>query len=190
MKYAILALVACLAWAVSGATMPADTVTGTQPAETKVSLITIYPGSEVYELYGHTELRVRTAESDMFYNYGLFDFTAPGFTARFIAGETDYLCGAIPPDLALSGYAGRKVVEQELALTPKEAAAIRDYSMPLIDEGILYIADAFHHEQTLLLRINRLVILVMKDGFIRTNTHVQVAILSRLTKELHMTTMQ
>lgn len=127
MKYAILALVACLAWAVSGATMPADTVTGTQPAETKVSLITIYPGSEVYELYGHTELRVRTAESDMFYNYGLFDFTAPGFTARFIAGETDYLCGAIPPDLALSGYAGRKVVEQELALTPKEAAAIRDY---------------------------------------------------------------
>ena len=64
------------------------------------------------------------------------------------------------------------------------------HAMPLIDEGILYIADAFHHEQTLLLRINRLVILVMKDGFIRTNTHVQVAILSRLTKELHMTTMQ
>ena len=127
LKYMILMVVMCMAWAVGGATPPAGTEPTDTPIETKVSLITIYPGSEVYELYGHTELRVRNGDSDMFYNYGLFDFFVPGFAMHFIAGETDYLCGAIPPDLALSGYAGRKVVEQELALTPKEAAAIRDY---------------------------------------------------------------
>ncbi len=126
MKYAMAVMAVCMAWAVSGA-MPATDSVSPAPGEIKVSLITIYPGSEVYELYGHTELRVRDGVNDVFYNYGLFDFFAPGFAMHFVAGQTDYLCGAIPPDLALSGYAGRKVVEQELALTSKEAAYVRDY---------------------------------------------------------------
>lgn len=127
LKYVMMVGVMCMAWAVGSATPPAGTEPADTPIETKVSLITIYPGSEVYELYGHTELRVRNGQSDMFYNYGLFDFFVPGFAMHFIAGQTDYMCGAFPPDLALSGYAGRKVVEQELALTPQEAANVRDY---------------------------------------------------------------
>lgn len=126
LKYVMMVAVMCVAWAVGSATPATDSVPQA-PSETKVSLITIYPGSEVYELYGHTELRVRNGDSDMFYNYGLFDFFVPGFAMHFIAGQTDYMCGAFPPDLALSGYAGRKVVEQELALTPQEAANVRDY---------------------------------------------------------------
>lgn len=127
LKYVMMVGVMCMAWAVGSATPPAGTEPADTPIETKVSLITIYPGSEVYELYGHTELRVRNGDSDMFYNYGLFDFFVPGFAMHFIAGQTDYVCGAFPYDLALSGYAGRKVVEQELALTPQEAANVRDY---------------------------------------------------------------
>ena len=60
----------------------------------RVSLVTLYPGSEVYEVYGHTELRVQDSYGDFFFNYGLFDFNSPGFVYRFVKGETDYLCGA------------------------------------------------------------------------------------------------
>lgn len=92
----------------------------------RVSLVTMYPGSEVYELYGHTELRVVDEHGDYFFNYGLFDFNTPGFVYRFVKGETDYLCGAIPASYALRGYEGRRVVEQELNLTPAQALRVRD----------------------------------------------------------------
>ena len=37
-----------------------------------VSLITCYPGPEIYKLYGHTALRVRYGERDVMFNYGVF----------------------------------------------------------------------------------------------------------------------
>lgn len=92
----------------------------------RVSLVTVYPGSEIYEAYGHTELRVVDERGDYFYNYGLFDFNAPGFTYRFVKGETDYLCGAISQVYAMEGYQGRRVVEQILNLTPAQARVVRD----------------------------------------------------------------
>lgn len=97
-----------------------------QPDSVCVSLVTIYPGSEIYELYGHTELRVTDEHGDYFFNYGLFDFNAPGFVYRFVKGETDYLCGAIPAAYALQGYDGRRVVEQRLNLTQTQARKVRD----------------------------------------------------------------
>lgn len=90
----------------------------------KVSLVTVYPGSKIFEVYGHTELRVTDSGSDLYYNYGLFDF-GQGFVWRFVRGETDYLCGAIPSDIALFGYGQRKVVEQELNLDQEQAATVR-----------------------------------------------------------------
>ena len=97
-----------------------------QSNSVRVSLVTIYPGSEIYELYGHTELRVQDEYGDYFFNYGLFDFNAPGFVYRFVKGETDYLCGAIPATYALSGYDGRRVVEQQLNLSQTQAQQVRD----------------------------------------------------------------
>ena len=92
----------------------------------RVSLVTIYPGADLYEIYGHTELRVLDDTGDTFYNYGLFDFNAPGFVYRFVKGETDYFCGGIPGFAALRGYEGRRVVEQVLNLTPQQAESVRD----------------------------------------------------------------
>lgn len=97
-----------------------------QPDSVRVSLVTIYPGNQIYELYGHTELRVQDEHGDLFFNYGLFDFNAPGFVYRFVKGETDYLCGAIPATHALSGYDGRRVVEQQLNLSQSQAQLVRD----------------------------------------------------------------
>jgi len=43
-----------------------------------------------------------------------------------VKGETDYLCGAIPATYALSGYDGRRVVEQQLNLSQAQAQQVRD----------------------------------------------------------------
>ena len=58
----------------------------------QVSLLTCAPGTEVYQLYGHTALRMQDASKgvDVVFNYGVFDFNAPHFTWRFVLGECDY----------------------------------------------------------------------------------------------------
>ena len=92
-----------------------------------VSLITCWPGSDVYELCGHEALRVRGVTGgipvDTVWNYGVFDFNAPNFIYRFVKGETDYLLAGYPFEWFLPEYqtSGRKVVEQDLNLTQDEA---------------------------------------------------------------------
>lgn len=89
-----------------------------------VSLITCYPGQNIYELYGHTELRVRGKGYDWVFNYGTFDFRAPNFIYRFVKGETDYMLAGYPSEYMYVGYENRKIVEQVLNLTPEQAHAV------------------------------------------------------------------
>ena len=69
---------------------PADSV--------EVSLLTCSPGTEVYSLYGHTAIRVKsyTTGEDWVFNYGVFSFNRPNFIWRFTRGECDYQIGALP----------------------------------------------------------------------------------------------
>lgn len=94
----------------------------------RVSLLTCSPGPEVYQLYGHTALRVRDLRNnqDFVFNYGVFDFNTPHFTWRFVLGECDYEVMAYPFDFFLEEYRhrGSSVVEQVLALTDDEALRI------------------------------------------------------------------
>lgn len=60
----------------------------------------------------------------------------------------------------------------------------------LVDEGILDITDRFHHEETFLLRVESLMVLIAKDGLIGADTDVKVSILGCLAEKFHMTTMQ
>lgn len=91
-----------------------------------VSLITCYPGEEIYELCGHSGIRVRGEGIDSIWNYGIFDFNQPNFVYRFVKGETDYRGASYPFRWFLPEYqeAGRKVVEQDLNFTPEEAQKI------------------------------------------------------------------
>lgn len=98
-----------------------------QSDSVRVSLITYYPGHEIYELFGHTELRVVDGFSDNFYNYGMFDFNTPNFAYRFVSGKTDYMCVAVPASEAFYQEQGRKMVEQVLNLTQPQARAVRDF---------------------------------------------------------------
>lgn len=93
------------------------------PSSITVSLITCYPGPEIYELCGHSAIRVRGAGIDSVWNYGIFDFNQPNFVYRFVKGETDYRGASYPFRWFLPEYvkSGRRVVEQDLNLTPDEA---------------------------------------------------------------------
>lgn len=89
----------------------------------EVSLLTCMPGSDIYELEGHTALRLRFDDgTDVTVNWGVFDFDSPGFVYRFVKGETDYMAAAGPTPLFVGSYArdGRAVREQRLDLTPAE----------------------------------------------------------------------
>lgn len=84
---------------------------GTAPAaaqerpDTVVSLVTIYPGSDIYELEGHSALRLRMpGGADIAVNFGLFDFDSPNFVYRFVSGQTDYMAGAMPWQPFLDSY--------------------------------------------------------------------------------------
>ena len=90
----------------------------------EISLVTCYPGPDIYELYGHTMLRVRYNDIDMVYNYGIFDFDSPSFMYRFVKGETDYKVAGYDAAYMLMGYGSRKVVEQRLNLTPEESMRV------------------------------------------------------------------
>mgnify|MGYP000358610719 CR=1 FL=1 len=80
---------------------PADSV--------EVSLLTCSPGTEVYSLYGHTAIRVKsyTTGEDWVFNYGVFSFNRPNFIWRFTRGECDYQIGALPFAYFAEEYEGR-----------------------------------------------------------------------------------
>lgn len=91
-----------------------------------VSLVTCWPGEEIYELCGHEAIRVRGMGRDSVWNYGIFDFREPNFVYRFVKGETDYMVAGYPFEWFLPEYVagGRKVVEQDLDLTQEEARRV------------------------------------------------------------------
>ena len=92
----------------------------------KVSLITFYPGDEIFEVFGHTEILVTDSTGSYYVNYGVFDFNSPNFLGRYIKGETDYICAIMPPELDGGLKPGRKIVKQDLNLTPEQAQQVWD----------------------------------------------------------------
>ncbi|MCH5226617.1 MAG: DUF4105 domain-containing protein [Muribaculaceae bacterium] len=99
-----------------------DTIQG-RGKDLTVSLITCYPGEEIYELCGHSAVRIRGEQIDSVWNFGIFDFNQPNFVYRFVKGETDYRGAGYPFRWFLPEYieTGRKVVEQDINFTPEEA---------------------------------------------------------------------
>lgn len=98
------------------------------PADTVVSMVTVDRGTEIYELEGHTALRITTPNLDVAISYGMFNFNKPGFVYRFVKGETDYSVGEIPWAVFVREYehAGRSIQQQTLNLTSAEKARLME----------------------------------------------------------------
>jgi len=104
--------------------------------DTLVYLITCGPGTETYSVYGHTALRVVIPEknSDIVFNWGVFDFSTPNFVWKFAKGRLDYMLDAAPLKSFLQSYfyEQRYVIAQRINLESDEKAKL----MALISENI------------------------------------------------------
>jgi len=93
-----------------------------------VSLLTIGPGGELFDRFGHTAIRIRDQRTglDSAWNWGMYDFNAPNFITRFLTGDTQYWMAAFPTDLMAGFYqrAGRAIWEQDLALDHAQADSL------------------------------------------------------------------
>ena len=104
----------------------------------RVSLLTCGPGQEVYNLFGHSAIRVKNEATgvDYVFNYGIFSFNTPNFVLRFCLGQTDYQLGVQYYDDFVWNYQmqGRFVHEQVLNLTEQEklqlVAALEENYLP------------------------------------------------------------
>lgn len=114
----------CLLLIVGSTVASAEIQTDTVDHSIQVSLITFYPGDEVFEVFGHSEILVTDSIHSYYINYGVFDFNSPGFVTRYIMGETDYLCAIMPPNIDGGVKEGRKMIKQDLNLTPEQAQQV------------------------------------------------------------------
>lgn len=94
----------------------------------QVLLMTMGPGAAVYERFGHNALVIRDtiARETLVYNYGSFDFAAPGFVRRFVEGRPRYWLAVDDWDHTIQSYSyfQRRVDVQELALRPEQKAEL------------------------------------------------------------------
>ena len=79
----------------------------------QVSLLTIYPGEELYATFGHSAIRIVDAEHqlDRVYNYGTFSFEEPGFYLKFARGQLDYMLSAYSYQFLIYIYTEERRIE-------------------------------------------------------------------------------
>ena len=92
--------------------------------DTLAYLITCGPGTETYSIYGHSALRIVIPEkqTDVVYNWGVFDFNTKNFAWKFAKGRLDYMLIAEPPRGFLQEYFFEKrfVYSQKININPVE----------------------------------------------------------------------
>ena len=100
-------------------------------SELRISLITMGPGTYIWERFGHNAIRVTDTSTgaDTTYNYGMFDFGQANFYANFAHGRMDYWMEGHDAGREIASYmrSNRSVWAQELNLTPAQRLALRDF---------------------------------------------------------------
>ncbi|MES2123272.1 MAG: DUF4105 domain-containing protein [Gemmatimonadota bacterium] len=118
----------CLAVLSSASRAAAQTAAPQPENSLQIFLMTMGPGAEVWERFGHNAIWVRdsAAGRDLVYNYGTFDFRDPNLVPHFAMGRPIYWLGVGDLEGTLREYAARErsVEVQELNLSPRERAEI------------------------------------------------------------------
>lgn len=95
-----------------------------QANDTTVYLLTCAAGNETYSLWGHSALRVviPSAQSDLVYNWGVFDFSTPNFAWKFAKGRLNYMLGVYSFKAFMRDYflERRSVISQKVNLNEIE----------------------------------------------------------------------
>jgi uncharacterized protein DUF4105 len=96
-----------------------------------VYLVTASVGDAIFERFGHNAIWIydSTHNTNVAYNWGMFDFDQPAFIRRFLMGRMLYSMGPQSMDDMMRQYQARNrtVWVQELNLSPARKANLREY---------------------------------------------------------------
>ena len=99
--------------------------------DAEISILTIGPGDNLYDKFGHSAFRVQDPVNDIdrAYNYGVYDFNTPNFYTKFARGKLQYKLAVSPYEPFLNSYIAqdRWVEEQLLNLTYSEKQALFNF---------------------------------------------------------------
>jgi len=115
---------------------------------TQISVLTIAPGNELVDSFGHSAFRVRDPflRVDYVYNYGTYDFNTPNFLTKFAQGKLLYILSIARYKDFINDYSSqnRTVVEQILNLTKEEKQHFFEFLQNNArDENRAYLYDFF-----------------------------------------------
>ncbi len=95
------------------------------------SLITVSPGSELYNCFGHSAFLLQDSTNKIFkmYNYGTFDFNDPNFYWNFVRGKLKYMLAVEDPMDLIGGARAenRFVIQQLLNLSIMQKQRLYDF---------------------------------------------------------------
>lgn len=116
--------------------------------QAEVSLITVGPGPNLVDCFGHSALRVKdpTLGIDKAYNYGIFDTSEEGFYIRFAAGTQQYMVAAYDFIRFFQNYReeNRWITEQVLNVNLEEKQAIFEFlENNILPQNKFYLYDQF-----------------------------------------------
>jgi hypothetical protein len=103
---------------------------GEPGSELEIYVMTMGVGDEIWERFGHNAIgiRDRSQGTDVVYNYGTFDFAAPGFVSNFLRGRMTYWLDVADADATIRFYRERRhrsVYLQELDLPPSKRQELK-----------------------------------------------------------------
>jgi hypothetical protein len=118
--------------------------------ELSVYLMTMGPGDAVFEKFGHTAIWIHNSASntDVAYNWGLFDFNDKDFIARLARGKMRYSMAGFEMRSMLQSYIAqnRTVWAQELNLTPQQRLQIQSLAeINALPENRYYLYDYYRN---------------------------------------------
>jgi hypothetical protein len=110
---------------------PLTRLPASPPESLTVYLMTMGPGKQVWERFGHNAIWIHdpVRGTDETYNYGLFDFRQQNFLLRFVQGRMWYWMQGFPAQSYVESYrrANRSVWVQELEMAPEARAGLQAF---------------------------------------------------------------
>ncbi|WP_397362242.1 DUF4105 domain-containing protein [Olleya sp. R77988] len=99
------------------------------PEDAIVSVITLGPGNNLNDAFGHNAIRIKSRFNDITYDFGRYNFDDPNFYLNFARGKLNYLQGKsnYRNFIGLYRSENRTIKEQQLNLTSLEKQELYNY---------------------------------------------------------------
>lgn len=142
----------------------------------EVSIITIGPGSELYDKFGHSAFRINDPQNqrDVVFNYGVYDFDTPNFYTKFAQGKLLYELGVASYQPFFQSYVhqNRWIKEQVLNLNQAEKQEVSDFLWNnAAPENKKYKYDFFFDNCAT--KIRDVMQIVLKEKLVFSNDHIK-----------------